>query len=233
MTLKSKYDFDWYNDAYGTAAQYNILCYLTPESSAITQLKRAAIDEIGTMTGGRVESFAGYQNINSKWNRHTITYLQAAGLMHALSADLGVRYSMNPFSISGSNQHIQLPEDVIANRSGLCVETSLVIASALQSANMHAFLLFPPGHAQVAVEVWNSGEGVGEYFLIETTSLDSSYNTLSHFIENANNLLANQASTGIITYYTFDEWADYLANSVEYVVDCNDSRLLGMTPFAN
>lgn len=57
--------------------------------------------------------------------------------------EMGVRYNMNPFSISGSNQHIQLPEDVIENQSGLCIETSLVIAGALQSANMHALLIFP------------------------------------------------------------------------------------------
>lgn len=233
VTLKSKYDFDWYSDEYGTATQYNILCYLTPESSAITQLKREAINELQAMAG--IESFVGYQTLPSL-NQFVGTYLQTAGLMHALSADLGVRYNMDPFSISGSSQHIQFPEDVIANRSGLCIETSLVIASALQSAGMHAFLLFPPGHAQVAVEVWNRGENAGKYFLIETTALSSADNTLEHFVKNAAGMLEDpesNPSTGIITYYNSDQWHDYLANDVEYVVDCNDSRLLGMTQFAN
>lgn len=231
ITLKSKYDFEWYSDEYGNATQDNILCFLTPEADAIAKLKRAAIDEISDMTGDTVQSFVGYQPIFS--NNYVTTYIQVAGLMRALYEDMGVRYNMNPFSISGSNQHIQLPEDVIANQSGLCVETSLVIASALQSANMHAFLVFPPGHTQVAVEVWNSGEEVGEYFLIETTALDSS-NSKEYFIKQGSALLdEGTAPTGIITYYSAADWADYLKNEVEYIVDCNDARLLGMTPFAH
>lgn len=232
VTIKSKYDFEWYSADYGTSTQDDILCFLTPESPAITELKRQAIDEIATMTGNAMESFVGYQEAVSNWSHYTITYLQVAGLMNALY-EMGIRYNMNPFSISGSNQHILYPEDVLTQRSGLCVETALTIASALQSANMHAFLLFPPGHAQVAVEAWNSGTGRGEYFLIETTYLNSDINNKSHFVENANKLLNNEGSTGIITYYNANSWADYLQNSVEYVVDCDDAQLLGLTQFTN
>lgn len=232
VTLKSKYDFEWYTADYGISTQDNILCFLTPESSAVTELKRQAIDEIADITDSRIEAFAGYQNVYPAWTDYMITYLQTAGLMKALY-DMGVRYNMNPFSISGSSQHIMLPEDVIAQRSGLCVETSLTIASALQSADMHAFLLFPPGHAQVAVEVWNSGEERGEYFLIETTDLKGDINNRTHYVENANALGSNVASTGIISYLSADQWADYLENEVDYMIDCDDSRLLGLTPFAN
>lgn len=229
VELKSKYDFEWYSDEYGTATQDNILCFLTPESSAITTLKRQAIDEISAMTGGVMEAFVGYQNVYS--NHLVNTYFQAAGLMCAMH-DLGIRYNMNPFSISGSNQHILLPEDVIEQRSGLCVETSLVIASALQSANMHAFLIFPPGHAQVAVEVWNRGNYKGEYFLIETTALDG--DNRAAFLADADFLSAGQRPTsGIITYLSKSEWNEYLEAADYNIVDCDDSRLLGLTPFAN
>ena len=37
---------------------------------------------------------------------------------------------------------------------------------------------------------------------------------------------------GIITQYDQSQWAEYLEN-VEYIVDCNDSQLLGLTPFVN
>lgn len=228
VEIKSIYDFEWYDSEYGAATQDNILCYLTPEASAITSLKRQAIDEISAMTGGTMESFVGYQEVYS--NQYLNTYLQAAGLMSALRS-MGVRYNMDSFSISGSNQRILLPADVIEQRSGLCIETSLVIASALQSADMHAFLVFPPGHAQVAVEVWNSGNHKGEYFLIETTSLGSE-NSLNAFIEDANALIEGEPRPGIITYYSADGWAEYLSR-VEYLIDCNDSQLMGLTPFTN
>lgn len=232
VKLKSKYDFEWYNDEYGVSAKDNILCFLTPEATAINQLKRDAIDEISAMTNGKMESFVGYQQAMPNWNQHTITYVQTAALMRAMY-ESGIRYNMDPFSISGSNQHILLPEDVIAQRSGLCIETSLVMASALQCAGMHAFLVFPPGHAQVAVEVWSSGENAGSYFLIETTALSGESNNRKAFVENANGLLKGNGSTGVITYYSKDSWKKYLQENVEYLIDCNDSRLLGLTPFAN
>jgi hypothetical protein len=96
---------------------------------------------------------------------------------------------------------------------------------------MHAFLIFPPGHAQVAVEVWNSGSHQGEYFLIETTALDSR-NSIDTFAQAANALAEGQPPSGIITQYDQSQWAEYLEN-VEYIVDCNDSQLLGLTPFVN
>lgn len=230
VTIKSKNDVEWYSDDYGVATMDNILCYLTPESEAVTELKRQAIDEITAMTGGSMQSFVGYQEAG--WNHYVVTYLQAAGLMNALY-DMGVRYTKNDFSLSGSNQHVLFPAEVIKGRTGLCIETSLVIASALQSAGMHAFLVFPPGHAQVAVEVWNSGEGQGEYFLIETTYLTDDINNKQHFVDNANKLLDYTGSTGVITYYSASSWADYLENSAYYLVDCNDSQLLGLTAFVN
>ena len=100
---------------------------------------------------------------------------------------------------------------------------------------MHAFLIFPPGHAQVAVEVWDSGEGAGEYFLIETTALSENAINGSAFADYGNALLRGELGAenySCITYYNHDQWSSYL-NTVDYVIDCNDSRILGMTPFSN
>lgn len=236
ITIKSKYDVEWYTDKYGIATQDNILCYLTPESPAITELKRVAIDEISAMTNGGMESFVGYQQTG--WNHYVGTYLQVAGIMRALNKT-GVRYNMDSFSISNGHQHVLLPEDVLKQRSGLCIETSLVVASALQSANMHAFLVFPPGHAQVAVEIWNgNGEdihGTGEYFLIETTALSADDgNNQDTFINDANALLEGKVlNSSPIMYKNAEEWNAYLSAEGTYLIDCNDSRVLGLTPFAN
>lgn len=231
VTIKSKNDVEWYNGDFGIFTQDNILCFLTPESSGVSNLKRSAIDEISKMTSNTLEALVGYQE--GHYNRYTMTYLQAASIMRALYNE-GVRYSMDGFSVSGSQQHVLLPDQVLEGKQGLCIETSLIVASALQSANMHAFLVFPPGHAQVAVEVWNSGEGCGEYFLIETTALGDDLNG-NAFIAYANQLIAenkNAENNSCIQYYDAQGWENYL-QGVEYVIDCDDSRILGMTPFAN
>jgi len=152
--------------------------------------------------------------------------------------DMGVRYNIDTFSYDAASQHILLPEEVLQKRSGLCIETSLTVASALQSAGMHAFLVLPTGHAQVAVEIWNDGsEGTGEYFLIETTALSSDNNNRGIYIEYANALCENDPDSlrtdYPISYYSAAEWAQYISDSQAYVIDCNDSSVLGMTTFVN
>ena len=180
---------------------------------------------------------SGYQN--TRWNNHYVgTYVQVAGIMRALY-ETGVRYNMDPFSISGSNQHILFPEDVLEQKSGLCIETSLTVASALQSAGMHVFLVFPPGHAQVAVEVWNGrGEdksGTGKYFLIETTALSSDWNNQKAFVDDANALLSENRLLGTspISYYNQEEWYRYLTKEGTYLVDCDDLSAFNLAPFSN
>lgn len=236
VTIKSKYDVEWYTSEYGIATRDNILCFLTPESPAISQLKRQAIEEISSMTsrmeGGTKESFVGYQPMYS--NHYVNTYIQVAGVLRALY-EMGVRYNADAFSISGSNQHVLFPQDVLEQQSGLCIETSLVVASALQSADMHVFIVMPPNHAQVAVEIWNDGTtGTGQYFLIETTALSSDWNNENTFIENANALFNDKAlNTSPITYKNRADWQEYLAVPGTYIIDCDDSSILGLTPFVN
>ena len=237
VRIMSQYDFRWINDEFGYVSMNNILCFLTPEVSAITQLKREAISVISDLTGDRMTSFPGYQNTYgaAEGNEYINTYLQAAGIMIALS-NMNVRYNMDPFSSSGSSQHIMLPEEVLEYQSGLCIETSLVVASALQSAGLHTYLVLPDGHAQVAVEVW---EGTGEYFLIETTMLP---NDQAKIVEYINALIADNVSgdDGLkyiragypVVWLSADAWEDYIWENDVTLIDCSDSSMLGATPFA-
>ena len=64
-------------------------------------------------------------------------------------SDIGVRYNMGPYSFGGS-QRVLTPDAVIQSRSGICIETALLMAS------------------QVALETW---ENSGTYYLLETTML--------------------------------------------------------------
>ena len=220
-------DFKWYDDEFGVSSKDNILCFLAPESDAITKLKRDAIDILSEITDGGFNYFTGYQG--PVYTKYVDTYIQAAALMIAMS-DTGVRYNMDPFSIDGADQHIMFPEQVLENKSGLCIETSLVIASALQSAGMHTYLVFPTGHAQVAVETW---EGSGEYFLIETTDIPCSWDDFEDYAaELINDTYDNRINSPII-YYNSKEWNNYISRNDVYLVDCSDGKLLGLTPFSH
>ncbi|MCR5509031.1 MAG: zinc ribbon domain-containing protein [Lachnospiraceae bacterium] len=240
--IASRNDFMWESNEFGVITQDNILCFLSPDSKAITDLKRNSIDLLSNMTQGTMSSLAGYQGPyylsddsdgdgqydNEVYAEAVTTYLQAAALMRELS-EMGVRYTNDAFSIDNADQHILFPDQVLENKTGLCIETSLVIASALQSMGMHTFLVFPPGHAQVAVETWN---GSGMYFLIETTAIP---NTAGDFVDDANHWLSEEETTdwdnAPIAFYSSDNWAEYLKDS--YVIDCSDGAMLGLTPFSN
>lgn len=215
----SKYDIEYWHDDFGLVTRDNYLSFLTPESKAIVELKRVAIDCINELTYGSMNSFPGYQNVLGMGSGDELynTYYQVLGLQLAISR-VGVRYNMSPFSASGTEylQRVLLPEDVLETKSGLCVETSLLLASAIQSANMHAMLVFPPGHAQVAVETWQDS---GSYFLLESTALPFS--------------ATESDINSYFRYLSADEWSEYINGYGFYILDCDHAKLLGMSALSN
>ena len=224
ITIMSKYDFQLWNDEFGVCTYDNLLAWLTPESDGVLQLQREAVDWLTDFTAGQINSLGGYQNIGGFADDELFlnTYYQALAIQAALGGIAEVRYNNASFSVGGADiQRIKTPDEVLATKSGICVETSLVVASALQSAGMHAMIILPPGHAQVAVETW---EGSGEYFLIETTYLPLDTTTI------------DQA----VLYLTNDEWDSYIQDPYGYgdgygcyVLDCSLIGTYGLSSFSN
>lgn len=203
IKLYSRYDMQW-QDADGTPYYENILAWVTPEAPEIKQLLRLAADSCNELTTGQLNAIVGYQPVGD-WTEGDITYIQVAGIMHALAAKLGVKYIMSPFSSTSVNlQRIATPAEVINTSGGLCAETAVTIASAIQATNMHAVLILLPGHMQVAVETWYDS---GEYYLIETTALEDAANGL---FENVINETMTQA-----------DWAAYMAEEGMVAIDCD------------
>ncbi len=223
IVIKSKYDVVWWTEEYGDMNNDNILAWMTPEAPGVLSLKRGAVDYLSFVTDGQLNSIVGYQNYGVFNDISMNTWVQAVALQGAMSDVVGVRYNNAAFSIgSDVQQRVMLPDDVLSSQSGICIETALVMASALQSAGMHPMLIFPPGHAQVAVECW---PGTGEYFLIETTILPMPQ--------------TNDAFDYVVSYLTKDEWQGYIYGTGEYtlgecyVLDCDLGKKLGIVPMSN
>ncbi len=223
IRIMSKYDAVWWTEEMGDSNMDNILAWMTPDSASVLELKRQAIDYLDYVSGGTANSFIGYQDYgiweNPMWN----TWLQAVAIQGAMSDIALIRYNNAAFSIStDAQQRVMLPEDVMKSKSGICIETSLLMASALQSAGMHVMLIFPPGHAQVAVEAW---PGTGEYFLIETTTLPMPMN--------------EEAWDQTVMYLTNDQWQGYIDGTADYsygecyVLDCDLAQKLNILPMSN
>ena len=222
ITIKSKYDMIWWTEEFGDMNTDNILAWMTPEASGVLELKRGAVDYLDYISDGAINSIVGYQNYGFD-DVSLNTWYQAVAIQGAMSDVMMIRYNNAAFSISsGVQQRVMLPEDVVASRSGICIETALLMASALQSADMHVMLIFPPGHAQVAVECWPN---TGEYFLIETTVLPLPMDI--------------QSFQNVVCYLNKDQWLGYIDGTGDYtlgecyVLDCDLGKKLGIIPMSN
>lgn len=233
VKIKSVNDVEWSTTEFGTFTMDNILCYLTPEADGVKELKRAAVNSLNTLTSGNMQSIMGYQGAiySGDFGYSVTTACQAAALQVAM-CDLGIRYVTDGYSESGSNQHVLLPNQVVSSKQGLCIETSLLTASALQSAGFHCFLVFPPGHAKVAVETEPNS---GYYLYLETTVLNDNLST-DDYVDYLNGLLDGERipdTNTTVEYINHDEWIDQIANGeITYLIDCDDSAIFGHTPFA-
>ena len=223
IRIMSKYDAVWWTEEMEDSNIDNILAWMTPDATSVLELKRQAIDYLDYISDGAANSFIGYQDYgiweNPMWN----TWLQAVAIQGAMSDIALIRYNNAAFSISSdAQQRVMLPDDVMKSQSGICIETSLLMASALQSAGMHVMLIFPPGHAQVAVETW---PGTGEYFLIETTTLPMP--------------MHEEAWDQTVMYLSNDQWQGYIDGTAEYsygqsyVLDCDLAKKLDILPMSN
>lgn len=218
VALHSIYDANWYTSDFGDAAQFNILSWLRPESEVVQSVNRAALDYLEQNFG--LSSMPGYQNAYGLNEAETVA-VQVAAVQSALS-NYGLRYKMDNYSFT-ADQHVLTPDQVVASKSGLCVETSLLMASCLQSLGMHAILAFPPGHAQVLVETWT---GSGSYLLVETTTLPYQGPTLTE----ERRIGPDSLLPMVVSSDTLDNYLALLGCDLEdlYVVDCDLRAPMGM-----
>lgn len=224
LKLYSIYDYKTYSDEFGIIQNDNILAWMTPESDGVLTVRRNAITWLENVLGTDYGILPGYQYAYGfcQGQEANVTYYEVAAIQSTISA-MGVRYNMGPYSLNAT-QRVLMPDAVLESQSGICIETSVLMASILQSADMHPMIIFTPGHAQVAVETWSNS---GEYFLIETTYLpfDASMEDISN----------------VITYLDSDGWANYLSSSQQkadqsggmvYVVDCDLAKELNIKGLA-
>ena len=224
IKLYSIYDYCSNSDEFGVIQNDNILAWMTPESEGVLAVRRNAVAWLEQNLGRDAGMLPGYQPAYGYGDGEeaNITYIQIAAIQSAISA-MGVRYNMGPYSLNAT-QRVLMPDAVLASQSGICIETAVLMASVLQSADMHPMIVFTPGHAQVAVESWS---GSGQYFLIETTNLpfDAS-------VDDMNTLTA---------LYSSEDWAEYLSQSSQkaqqsggmvYIVDCDLAKILNIKGLA-
>jgi len=162
IRVLSREDMVWVSEDGSQNYQY-IAKWVTKDAPEVKELVRVAADYNQAICGQ--PAMVGYLG------DETMVACQLASIFAAMQDYYKIRYIASTESYQTSNaQKIRLPEDVLLERSGLCIETTLVVAAALENLGMEPVIIIIPGHAWVAVKAY---PGAPYYFHLETTMLDA------------------------------------------------------------
>ncbi len=162
ITVLSRNDMVWI-DKDGTNNMKYIAKWVTKDNKEVKELVRVAAEYNDQFCGQH--AMVGYLGGPEE------VYCQMASLFAAMGDYYQIAYIASTESYQTSNaQSVKLPEEVIMEKSGLCIETVLVMAAAMENLGMEPVIVFIPGHAWVAVK---TSAGASTYYHLETTMLDS------------------------------------------------------------
>ncbi len=131
-----------------------IAAWVTPDDPAITQLVALAANHLAIQPVPAPTAMVGYNKATPRAVRD-----QVDAIFDALRLDYHMRYVQasvpygGPGDTSVALQQIKLPAEVLQQHSGMCVELTLLLASAVESIGLHAEMVIIPGHAFLGVAV--------------------------------------------------------------------------------
>ena len=198
ITILSRNDIVWVDDD-GTNNMKYAAKWVTKDNKEVKELVRVAAEYN--------DQFCGQHAMIGYLGTEEDVYCQMASLFAAMSDYYEIAYIASTESYHTSNaQSVKLPEEVIMEKSGLCIETVLVMAAAMENLGMEPVIIFIPGHAWVAVKTY---AGSSTYYHLETTMLDSP----------------------VLDALDQGEWNWYQNSSVATVIDIKEAREEGIQPF--
>jgi hypothetical protein len=131
-----------------------IAAWVTPDDLAVTRLVTTAANHLAIQPAPTPSAMIGYNKATPRAVRD-----QVDALFDALRLDYHIRYVQasvpysGPGDTSSALQTIKLPAEILQEQSGMCVELTLLLASAVESIGLHAEIVIIPGHAFLGVAV--------------------------------------------------------------------------------
>lgn len=209
ITLMSRQWMQWYGSDNSDNFAY-LAGWVTPNASVIQDLvARAAhrLDNPSTspMYPATTEMHGYVGGASSDDVRG-----QVNALFDALQFDYHVQYSFD--TIQGDSQRIQLPADVLSrsNPTAMCVETTAILASAVEHLAMRPYIIIVPGHAFLGVALGEDPSAPIEYW--ETSDLNGATGSQAHV-------------HGQSEYLTYQQ-----SNQSQRVIDIRYERQHGIAP---
>jgi hypothetical protein len=149
LLLHSRWLMQW-----EAANRLEIASWITPNDPAIGALVLKAARHLPLEPPPVPEAMVGYSKANSGE-----VIAQVDAIYDTLRLDYGIHYLQTslPYSGPGSSntaaQNIKLPVEILQQHSGMCIELTLLLASAVERIGLHAEIVITPGHAFLGVAV--------------------------------------------------------------------------------
>jgi len=151
LLLHSRWLMQW-----TVANRLKIAAWVTPNDPAVIMLVSRAAAHLQSEPAPAPRAMIGYDN-----GRATSGAVrdQVDAIFDAMRLDYHIRYSQAPVPYTGPGdtsvalQDIKLPAEVLQQGSGMCIELTALLASAVESIGLDAEIVIIPGHAFLGVAV--------------------------------------------------------------------------------
>lgn len=173
VLLKSRLWMPWGNLATSDSVPY-LAGWITPQAPSVANLVGHAADWL-TAHPTLYPTTSALYGYNAGNATPQDVRNQVNALFDTLQSLYHMRYAADnvPFD---SDQRIQLPQDILQSvaPTGMCVETTVIMASAIERLGMRPYVIFVPGHAFLGVALGVSQTAPVEYW--ETSDLNGGVN---------------------------------------------------------
>jgi hypothetical protein len=150
LLLHSRWLMQWI-----AANRLKIAAWVTPDDPAVIALDRTAEARLQLQQQPIPSAMIGYTN------RASIKAVkdQVDAIYDAMRLDYHIQYSQEsvPYNGPGDNnvalQKIKLPAEVLQQHSGMCIELTTLLASAVERIGLHSEIVIIQGHAFLGVAV--------------------------------------------------------------------------------
>lgn len=134
------------------ANRLEIAAWVTPDDPAVSALVKKAATHLATEQPP-TPAMIGYSKASSKE-----VMAQVDAIYDTLRLDYHMHYlqASVPYNGPGSNsatENIKLPFEVLQQQSGMCIELTTLLASAVEHIGLHAEIVIVNGHAFLGVAV--------------------------------------------------------------------------------
>lgn len=177
--------------------------FVTPNHPAISKVVVEAANHLKQMTGN--SGFCEYQTHNPN-----DVLMQVAAIYAALHQQ-GIVYRALPASFETVGQRITMPDQVLEEKLGNCIELTILFASVLEAVGINSGIIIQQGHALLAVWLVDDcyqhsicddpsfiekkcSKGIDEMIVLEATMVTNEKTSFNEALQKANVKLADTSA---------------------------------------